>query len=325
MRNKIIICILLIAILGASSNYQQLSGSVKELIFGTSSSQNSMSPQAKMKLWITADYGAHTVWVGEVKIAPGQNLLTLMKKHLQVGTGYGGGFVKTINSYPAHSSIAESRDWFLYIDGILSDKGAGEVVPASGQVIWWDFHSWDGTTFVPAAIGAYPAPLCGDLMTAVPGNKDYLETLRELSRTIQHKSEVSRSSIALSDKWTPELYSFPVIIVGEWPQLCKTPAIAALFDRSTEGGIFCDFKDGALQAYDEQGRLVRTFGAGSGCIVSTGSGLGDTSPVWIISGTDRQGVNRVIELLRVHPEQLARKFGLVVSGSEVMALPARAE
>ncbi|MGE5417810.1 MAG: DUF4430 domain-containing protein [Acidobacteriota bacterium] len=323
MLKRIIVCVLLIAALAGLANYRQLQGSVSAFFTGHDLSDKAVTSRDKVKLWVTADYGSMTIWSGEIETAPGQDLLDLMKKHMQVGTGYGGGFVKTINGFPAQDSSPASKDWFLYIDGILSDKGAGEAVPANGQVVWWDFHGWDGTTFVPASIGAYPRPLSSEIIIAAPAGEDSQKAADQVAKIVGGKTRNKTKLIPLTKGWTPESYKCPVIVIGAWPELSKIPAVTALFQRSVESGIFCGFKNGDLLAYDEQGRVAREFGAGCGCLVASGSGLGDTSPVWIISSTDRQGMESVIRLLREHPEKVSRRFGLVAAGSEILALPAK--
>ncbi|MEW9124912.1 MAG: DUF4430 domain-containing protein [Thermotaleaceae bacterium] len=57
----------------------------------------------------------------------------------------------------------KKEDWFYWVNGILAPVGVAEYRPQAGDEIWWDYHDWNMTMFVPAVIGSYPHPFIGPL------------------------------------------------------------------------------------------------------------------------------------------------------------------
>ena len=56
------------------------------------------------------------------------------------------------------SDLSGGRDWFLFVDGLLSPVGAKDVDLAAGDEVWWDFRDWGGLTDTWATVGQWPRP-----------------------------------------------------------------------------------------------------------------------------------------------------------------------
>ncbi|WP_324503402.1 DUF4430 domain-containing protein, partial [Nocardioides sp.] len=56
------------------------------------------------------------------------------------------------------SDAGGARDWFFYVDGVLSGVGAKEVPLRDGSVVWWDHHAWSGAQDVWGVVGLWPLP-----------------------------------------------------------------------------------------------------------------------------------------------------------------------
>ncbi len=81
-------------------------------------------------------------------------------------TRYGGRFIQSIDDIDG--SATKQRDWFYFIDGIEGDRSAAEVTLHQGDVEWWDYRSWTGSSMsVPVVVGAYPHPFVGSTTSVV--------------------------------------------------------------------------------------------------------------------------------------------------------------
>ena len=106
-------------------------------------------------LWVTRDRGAHVLYSG--KVPAGLTALQALDRRTDVKTRYGGRFVQAING--VEGDAGKQRDWFYFVNGIESDRGAADYRLHPGDVEWWDFRSWKGAAqSVPAVVGAFPEP-----------------------------------------------------------------------------------------------------------------------------------------------------------------------
>jgi Domain of unknown function (DUF4430) len=105
-------------------------------------------------LWVTRDRGASVMHTGTVPA--GLSALEAVDRELDVETRYGGRFVQSIEG--VKGSLDDQRDWFWYVNGLEGDRGAAEYRLRPGEVLWWDYRSWDGEMQVPVVVGAFPEP-----------------------------------------------------------------------------------------------------------------------------------------------------------------------
>jgi hypothetical protein len=106
-------------------------------------------------LWVTRDRGAQVLYTGTVPA--GLTAIQALERKQKVTTRYGGRFVQSIGG--VEGSLSKQRDWFYFVNGIESDRGAAEVRLAAGDVEWWDYRPWSGGSMsVPVVAGAYPQP-----------------------------------------------------------------------------------------------------------------------------------------------------------------------
>lgn len=105
-------------------------------------------------LWVTRDRGARVLLVKQVPA--GETAMRALQRVTTVRTRYGGRFVQAIDGI--EGSLSARRDWFYYINGIESDRGAAEYRLHSGDVEWWDYRSWRAQQDVPVVVGAFPEP-----------------------------------------------------------------------------------------------------------------------------------------------------------------------
>ncbi|MEQ8834765.1 MAG: DUF4430 domain-containing protein [Miltoncostaeaceae bacterium] len=110
------------------------------------------APSAALR--ITDGHGATTLL--DTRIAPGQSMMRGLRGAAQVRTEYGGGFVAEM--FGRVSDAGAQRDWFVFVNGILSPVGARQVRLADGDAVWWDFREWGALSDAWAVVGDWPAP-----------------------------------------------------------------------------------------------------------------------------------------------------------------------
>jgi hypothetical protein len=117
-------------------------------------------------LWVTRDRGADVLYTGSVPA--GLTAMQALDRKLSITTRYGGRFVQSIGG--VQGSLSHQQDWFYFVNGVESDRGAAEVKLRPGDVEWWDFRSWTGKALnVPVVAGAFPEPFLHGFEWVKPG------------------------------------------------------------------------------------------------------------------------------------------------------------
>jgi len=115
-------------------------------------------------LVITADHG--DVLLLEEPISPGRSVLRSLRDTAAIETSYGGEFVAKI--FDRSSDRDGRRDWFFFVDGVLSPVGARQRPVGAGQHVWWDHRPWQAVRDPWATVGAWPAPFADRPVVADP-------------------------------------------------------------------------------------------------------------------------------------------------------------
>jgi hypothetical protein len=105
-------------------------------------------------LWVTRDRGEEVLLTTDVPA--GVTALQALEDEADVETRFGGRFVQSINGI--EGSLSARRDWFFFVNGIESNRGATEYRLHRGDVLWWDYRGWGETMRVPVVVGAFPEP-----------------------------------------------------------------------------------------------------------------------------------------------------------------------
>ncbi|BCV23975.1 DUF4430 domain-containing protein [Gelria sp. Kuro-4] len=281
-------------------------------------------PAGTAALWITRDFGARVLKSPNVKPVEGEKVLALLGRQAQLETAYGGGFVTKIDGL---GGGRPGEDWFYWVNGILAGVGAGDFPARPGDVIWWDFHPWNRTAFLPAVVGAYPEPFVRGYTGKAPAARIVY------SAQAAKEAQAAAKALAAAGAPAPELAPYgdaslmkraaPTLLVATWPEVSGDKDLAGLLKNWRRTGLYFRFDGAGLSPLRADGSEGGRYGPGAGVIAATGSGPGDVSPLWLVLGTDAAGLNRAVALLTQRPGHLARRVGVVVAPTgEVIPLPA---
>src|SRR5206468_6407420 len=115
---------------------------------------------SQTQLLVSRDFGALPLAeTDQPKVGGSDTVMRLLQRNAKgVSTRYGGGFVQSVAGLSGGTLGGRPVDWFFYVNGIESDKGAAAVRVHQGDRVWWDFHDWGVTDHVPAVVGQFPDP-----------------------------------------------------------------------------------------------------------------------------------------------------------------------
>ncbi len=251
--------------------------------------------------------------------------MRLLDDSAEIETLYGGGFVQSIDGLSG-SSGARSSDWFYFVNGIAAERGAAEFLVRPGDRMWWDLRDWTDAMDVNAVVGSYPAPLNtgydGSLWPvavecAREGPACELARERLAADGVEFDGPESEGSGPSEDVLR--------VMVGEWAQIVSDPVAARLGSGPDTSGVFARFTGGGaavrLEGLDVTGEAAVRFGAGAGLVAAMRRG--QDPPVWLVTGTDLEGVESAAAALG--QDQLRNHYAVVVADGEVSPLPIAVE
>ncbi|HHV77960.1 MAG TPA: DUF4430 domain-containing protein [Syntrophothermus lipocalidus] len=283
---------------------------------------------ATVHLVVTKDFGNSKLLDKKVRMEPGWTVFDVLQANCQVKTGYSGGLITGINGVESQSGgfSGPREDWFFFVNGICSDVGAGDYELRAGDSVWWDYHSWDTFGLVNSAvIGCYPEPFLHGYrgktrpttVLCAPGSLDLGQTLKEALKT----SGVSSVQVQVLNESLLSARSGPTIVVGEWRHLKDSPYLDKLNQGYRRNGTFVHFTEDGVELLDYRGEPARVYATNAAVIAATGEGLGDGSPLWLVIGIDREGLEQAVAALAGRPEKISGLYSAAVVEGKVMRLP----
>jgi hypothetical protein len=278
-------------------------------VFGAGCGSSTPSAQGpKTTLTITENFGATQLFVPEgVPATSGLTALRQLESAHDVTTAYGGRYVKTI------SGVAEDSDrsWLFFVDGIESKVGATSVRLKPGQAVQWDIHAWQTVRTGGAIVGAYPRPLKqhGVRVICAPQKSPGCKAA---------KLGLHNSGIAVSKRSPTKL------IVGTWNNIEGFDGVPNLTAPGDQNGAFAQFSKGGetLTPSNADGSDAHPLTDQAGLLAAFSTG---PDVVWIVSGTDEEGVKKAADLLDEGGPELKNRFAFAVGEPGLLALPEGAE
>jgi uncharacterized protein DUF4430 len=240
-----------------------------------------------VELTITRDYGAKVLAQKTESIHESDNVLRVLDRSAEITTRYGGGFVQSINGIEGGESGGRRSDWFFYVDGIESPIGSASYDLSGGDRIWWDYRDWTSAMRVPAVVGSWPEPF----VHGFEGKRYAAEVVCEGAAA--PCSEVGNKLQAVGAVSPDDGASGGVVrvIVGPWNVVRRDPAAQPLSSGPDRSGVFARFvgsRKALLELLNQRGEAAGSVGKGGGLVAALRQG--DDPPIWVVTGTDRRGV-----------------------------------
>jgi hypothetical protein len=267
-------------------------------------------------LVVTRDFGDHSMGGASVRTAPGsETVMRFLQRHFDVKTRYGGGFVQSISGITGGREHGRPADWFFYVNGLESSKGAAERRLHRGDRVWWDHHEWGATMRIPAVVGSFPEPF----RSGIDG-KRYPTTVscgdgREAAACseVEHRLRDAGVPVGRDTGGVVSGAKQLRVVVGRWPALRQDHTTALLEGGPQSSGVYAriDRTGGRIDLLDARGTVVKRLGPGSGLVAATREN--DEAPLWIVTGTDAAGVRAAARAFNTLA--LANHFALAVPAS----------
>jgi hypothetical protein len=280
------------------------------------------SPTSGVGLNVTRDFGAGSLLaLRRAKVAGADTVMRVVQRNAKVGTRFGGDFVQSINGVSGGREGGRPVDWFIYVNGIQTKKGAAAVDVHGGDRLWWDHHDWGVTPDIPAVVGSFPEPfLHGSGGKRLPVRVECEDPRAGACDVVAKKLialgiPAGRSTISHS-----AADNTLRVLVGPWRRLRGGDAEAATIDTGPRAsGVFARFDASAarLDLLDARGRVARTLSAGAGLIAATRQQ--DREPVWFVTGTDDAGVDSAARAFG--EATLHDRFALAIAQGLPMSVP----
>ncbi|WP_125153177.1 DUF4430 domain-containing protein [Clostridium rectalis] len=281
-------------------------------------------------LVVSKDFGHNKMFSKNVGLVKDEVGMEVLFRNLNIQTAYGGGFVNSINGLESKYTFfsgadRKKEDWFYWVNGILAPVGVAEYRPSDGDVIWWDYHEWNTTMFIPAIIGSYPEPFKHGFWGKNPGTVVmYTDEFKNDAKILKHsliKNGVKSVDVV---KYNPDNIEKPEkyhILLGKWEDLSQnSKRLKDMNWKNKLEGVYVQFKDGKLNALDNAGKIIKSYN-NAGAIYATSAGMGSTVPVWLVTGTDFNSVKESLNILIKKPEKIKNCFEAVVSKEQVIKIP----
>jgi hypothetical protein len=278
-------------------------------------------PGGPVELTVTRDFGARVLLERTAQDVPeSETVLRLLQRSADVETRFGGGFVQCVDGLCGSS---DQVDWFYFVNGVEADKGAAAVRPQGGDRVWWDRRDWSAAQRVPAVVGSYPQPFAAggyEGARRLPVRVECAEPESAPCEAVQERlvgEDVAAVKSTLRNALALETLR---ILVGPWERLRLDDTAALLEDGPAASGVFAEPRaDGrSIALLGPDGRVRRTLGAGAGLIAATRAG--ESSPIWVVTGTDAAGLGAAVAGLR--EAVLRHRFAVAIpSGAAPLALP----
>jgi hypothetical protein len=318
----------------ATSGNTGNSSSTNGATAGSVGSQTVVTPatsRSGVELGVTVNFGRQSLFGKRLGFQDGDTVMDVLQDNLDVDTAYGGGFVNAIqgvkSGYTGQGSAKVKQDWFFWVNGSIADMGASDYQLKQGDDVWWDFHSWEGTTGIPAVIGQYPHPFTTGYRgvtrktTIYYGNGEEAEA-KKLQVALQSQGAGSVDVTPYTDAAISSRTQNTVVL-GTNSELLSHTAIRNLLSVGIKRGEYIQFGNQSFTTLRESGTTDSVYGAGSGAILAIGNGSGDTAPVWVVAGVDPAGLDAAVSVLTSRPASIYHMISAVITKNGVVGVPRR--
>ncbi len=289
-------------------------------------SAGAVNNEGVIEVIVSRDFGKEELSSKRIDVAEGQTVLDILEENFEIETAYGGSFVNGIDGLKSGFTNQKKRekiDWFYYVNGILTQVGAGDYEIRTGDVVIWDYHYWDNANYLSSMIGAYP----NNFVNGYDGNvlnvnilciEGYEQEGEKLQAYLTNHGvgNVESSNV---DEEVLQDDGINTIVIGPWDELLKYEYISELYENREKAGLFFEI-DESIAALDHDGNRIETFDKGA-VIASALKGYGVMSTIWLITGNDEACIKEGVHLLYENPEKIKGLFSVIKAENEWIHLP----
>jgi hypothetical protein len=304
-----------------------------QAVAGCGDSATTSGPQVTLR--ITRDFGHEVLAEERLPLAGHETLARLVRENHDVEFDDVGS-IESIDGMRGNfgGNAASQVAWRHYVDG-LKIHAVPETLPLfAGDVVHLDLGEATAIQDLKAGVGAFPQPFTGTLLgrrvrVTVDCAKEaggacgrVRGTLRSLGVDISGSAPRQpplTARVRRARNLQPGIRQVRVL-VGPWrgiegmmrPTLTSgTPDPSGLFVRFSGGGT-------RVSALGWDARPAQTYGSGTGVVAATRPTLNGI--VWLVTGTDKRGVEHAARAL--DPAKLKGGFGWVLAGEKAQRVPA---
>jgi len=278
---------------------------------------------SRVTVLVTSGFGAHVLQAhGALKLRGQETVMSLLQRNYRVRAGDGGGFVESVDGLSGGQQAGQPVAWFYYVNGVEATRGAAATDVRSGDRIWWDRHDWSQTERVPAVVGSFPAPFLGGIAGArLPVRVECASIAGSACHTVGARLRALGLAVDVTALTAATARAALRVLVAPWVDLEAEPGADGLRHGPRASGVYARFSpDGrALTLLDQEGHRVQSLYAGAGLIAATRQG--EDAPVWLVTGTDGEGVVRAAG--HFDESTLRDHFAVALARNATIALPER--
>jgi Domain of unknown function (DUF4430) len=276
--------------------------------------------EGSVELRITRDFGHELLDSARAEsVSESDTVMRFLRRQNEVETSFGGRFVQAIDGL-AGKGASGQEDWFFFVNGVESPRGAAEYELSPGDRIQWDFRDWSAAMRVSGIVGAFPEPF----LNGVRGKRQAVrvecddpdgeacDTVKERLRDL----DIPATGAALGTSGTSNVIR---VVVGPWKVVRIVQTTAPIEDGPAESGVFARFRDEgeSLELLDEDGD-ARPAPEGTGLVAAMAPA--EDEIVWVVTGVGERGVDRAASSLDARTLRDAFAVAATPGGPEKLPL-----
>jgi hypothetical protein len=274
-------------------------------------------------LVVTSGFGARVLHAADpLKVQGQETAMSLLQRNYSVAAGDGGGFVDSVDGLSGGQEAGQPVDWFYYVNGVEARRGADATDVHSGDRIWWDRHDWSQTETVPAVVGSFPEPFLNGIDgKRLPVRVECAAVAGYACRTVTARLRALQIAVSTTTIARAGAQQSLRVLVAPWAAIASDLGAQSLEHGPRASGVYARFSRGGheLTLLDQTGGSTQTLRRGAGLIAATR--LAQDPPVWLVTGTDGEGVELAA---RAFDERtLQNRFAVAVGPAGAIALPDR--
>jgi hypothetical protein len=273
----------------------------------------------EVDLTVTRDYGSEELIHEDESISSADTVMRVLDRNADIETRYGGGFIQSIDGLEGDTDGGRRSDWFFYVNGIESPIGAADFELSDGDRVWWDHRDWTAAMRAPAVVGSWPEPFVHGFRGAAYEASIQCLTVPAVCDSVRTSLEREGASVTVWGAGSTAGGDEARIMVGPWNRLASDADAKSLAEEPAQSGVFASFTGPGptvLTLLNERGEPAGSLGRGAGLVAALRPD--DGPPTWVVTGTDRRGVEAAAATLG---DDLRNRYAVAVDEAGPIGVP----